>query len=77
MSSILVYALCGVRVRSDVERKRLCGLKALDSSGSIALGAGVYSEEMTVRVLERIEQIVKFFFSFFRLLTFATSLGSL
>ena len=59
MSEILVFALSSIRIRSDIERKRLCGLKPLDVSGSMALGAGIYSEEMTGRVLQRIEEIVR------------------
>jgi predicted kinase len=35
-----------VRVRSDVERKRLADLRPLDKSGS-GIGAGLYAESMT------------------------------
>jgi len=40
-----------IRVRSDVERKRLFGLAPLESSDS-ALGDGVYSADATVRTYE-------------------------
>jgi aminoglycoside phosphotransferase family enzyme/predicted kinase len=44
ISSRLVEALGAVRLRSDVERKRLHGLEALARSGS-APGAGLYTHE--------------------------------
>jgi predicted kinase len=42
-----------VRVRSDVERKRLHGL-AWDAASGAALDAGLYSREATVRTYDRL-----------------------
>lgn len=42
----LLEALGALRIRSDVERKRLAGLPALAASGSVP-GAGLYGAEMT------------------------------
>ncbi len=42
-----------IRLRSDVERKRLAGLGARESSGS-AFGSGLYSPAMTLRTYERL-----------------------
>jgi hypothetical protein len=44
-------------VRSDVERKRLAGLQALDSSGS-APDAGIYSVDFNARTYERLRACV-------------------
>jgi hypothetical protein len=52
----LVELLGAIRVRSDVERKRLAGLAARASSGS-AFGAGLYAPEMTVRTYDRLHQV--------------------
>jgi predicted kinase len=46
VSGELVEALGAVRLRSDVERKRLAGLEAKQRSGS-GLNAGLYTAEMT------------------------------
>ena len=56
----LVEALGAVRLRSDVERKRLCGLAAGQASGS-GLGAGIYGEDMghaTYAELQRLARLV-------------------
>ena len=56
----LVESLGAVRLRSDVERKRLCGLDAGQASGS-ALGTGLYREEMghaTYAELRRLARLV-------------------
>jgi aminoglycoside phosphotransferase family enzyme/predicted kinase len=42
-----------IRLRSDIERKRLYGLDAEDSSHS-AIGAGIYSEDAGARTYERL-----------------------
>ncbi|MGZ5048621.1 MAG: bifunctional aminoglycoside phosphotransferase/ATP-binding protein [Usitatibacter sp.] len=47
-SALLVEALGAVRIRSDVERKRLHGMQADAASGS-GLAAGLYSREETRR----------------------------
>jgi aminoglycoside phosphotransferase family enzyme/predicted kinase len=46
------------RLRSDVERKRLLGLTAEARSGS-ALGAGLYSTEMSRRTYARLEELAE------------------
>ncbi|MCC6531769.1 MAG: AAA family ATPase [Burkholderiales bacterium] len=48
VSQSVLEATGAIRVRSDVERKRLCGLDACDDSSS-ALGEGIYSSETTER----------------------------
>ncbi|HXZ94053.1 MAG TPA: AAA family ATPase [Burkholderiales bacterium] len=54
----LVEALGGVRVRSDVERKRLVGLEAQARSGS-ALGAGLYAGDLTARTYARLAELAR------------------
>jgi aminoglycoside phosphotransferase family enzyme/predicted kinase len=49
----LLEAYGAVRLRSDVERKRLQGLDAQARSGS-ALGAGIYSAELTAQTYARL-----------------------
>src|SRR5690606_25841275 len=50
---------CGViRVRADVERKRLFGLDAEVASGS-ALGGGLYSAEATARTYARLAELAR------------------
>jgi uncharacterized protein len=57
----LLEAIGAIRIRADVERKRLAGLQADARSGS-ALQAGLYSEAMTratyARLLERAEAVL-------------------
>lgn len=45
-----------IRLRSDVERKRLFGLARHDASGS-ALDAGIYTAEATVRTYARLAEL--------------------
>jgi aminoglycoside phosphotransferase family enzyme/predicted kinase len=47
---------CTLRLRSDVERKRLYGLSALQSSGS-TLDAGIYAPDAHVRTYERLHEL--------------------
>ncbi len=54
----LVERLGAVRVRSDVERKRLHGLDALARSGS-ALDAGLYTADAGARTYERLAAIAR------------------
>lgn len=49
----LAARLGGLHLRSDVERKRLAGLTALDASGS-ALDAGIYTLEFNARTYDRL-----------------------
>lgn len=51
----LLEALGALRIRSDVERKRLAGLPALANSGSTP-GAGLYGAEMTRATYARLLQ---------------------
>ncbi len=52
VAGALVEAAGAVRIRSDVERKRLFGLRALESSGQRR--AEVYSADATLRTFERL-----------------------
>jgi aminoglycoside phosphotransferase family enzyme/gluconate kinase len=52
----LVEALPALRIRSDVERKRLAGLAARAASGS-QIGGGLYAPGMTSLAYARLEQI--------------------
>jgi predicted kinase len=47
-SQALVEALGAVRVRSDIERKRICGLGA-DARSSSAVGSGIYDDNVSQR----------------------------
>ena len=49
----LIAALGAIRVRSDVERKRLHGLSALARTGD-ALDAGIYATDATLRTYDRL-----------------------
>jgi len=51
----LAMVLPAIRMRSDVERKRLAGLGALDTSGS-AVAGGVYAPAMTRRTYDVLER---------------------
>ncbi|WP_367598814.1 AAA family ATPase [Pseudomonas fulva] len=51
----LVEALGAVRVRSDVERKRLFGEQAQDTTGQ--LSAGIYDQEASAATYQRLHQI--------------------
>ena len=55
----LVGALHAVRVRSDVERKRLAGV-APTGDASADLEAGIYSAEMTARTYRRLEDLAQY-----------------
>lgn len=47
-----------IRVRSDVERKRMHGLAALEKSGS-GIDSGLYAAEATVAVYDRVAQLCR------------------
>ncbi len=47
-----------IRIRSDVERKRLAGLPAGDRSGS-GLAAGIYAGDMTARTYARLADLAR------------------
>ena len=55
-ASVLVGRLPAVQLRSDVERKRLAGLAALERSGS-GLDSGLYTPEMSVRTYARLLEL--------------------
>jgi aminoglycoside phosphotransferase family enzyme/predicted kinase len=55
-AAALVEGLGAVRVRSDVERKRLAGLAAEQASGS-ELAGGIYTPELTLRTYDRLRQL--------------------
>lgn len=63
LSQILVENLGAVRIRSDVERKRLFGLKAGDSSAS-SIDGGIYTSQATEltyrRLLDLSRQILRY-----------------
>jgi len=58
-SGLAVEALGAIRVRSDVERKRLHGLAARAQTGA-AVGGGIYAPEATRRTYERLHEIARF-----------------
>ena len=55
LTQVLLAALGAVRIRSDIERKRLHGLDALAHTES-APGAGIYSPDATARTYARLAQ---------------------
>ena len=55
LTQLTIPGLGAVRVRSDVERKRLHGLGALARTGS-ASGAGIYTADATARAYEQLAQ---------------------
>ena len=54
----LLAALPAIRLRSDVERKRLAGLAPTESSGSPP-GAGLYAATITEQTYRRLEQLAE------------------
>lgn len=56
LSQQVLEALGGVRLRSDVERKRLFGLKPLEDSSRIP--GGIYTEEASRRTFARLAELV-------------------
>jgi len=58
VSRLLVEELGVIRVRSDVERKRLHGLAAGAQSGA-ALGGGIYAQDATRRTYARLHDIAR------------------
>lgn len=54
----LVESSEAVRVRSDIERKRLHGLQALEPSGS-GLGTGIYTREATLATYDRLRDLAR------------------
>jgi predicted kinase len=58
VSQLLLEAAPLIRLRSDVERKRLFGLSPLDTSGS-ERDAGIYSKEANARTYGRLAELAK------------------
>jgi hypothetical protein len=56
VSGLLLEQLGAVRIRSDVERKRLFGLKAEDD-GQSAVGQGIYTAKATERTYRKLEEL--------------------
>ncbi|MCU0764768.1 MAG: AAA family ATPase [Burkholderiaceae bacterium] len=56
VAGLLLEHLGAVRVRSDVERKRLAGLPA-GARRAAAFGAALYSAEMTLRTYRRLNEV--------------------
>jgi hypothetical protein len=56
VAGALLEHLGAVRVRSDVERKRLAGLAA-GARRAAAFGAGLYAPEMTLRTYARLHEV--------------------
>ncbi len=61
-SGLLVETLGAIRVRSDVERKRLHGLAAGERTGG-AVGSGIYAQDATRRTYARLREIARDRFS--------------
>ena len=57
-SGLLVEELGAIRVRSDVERRRLHGLAAGEPSGA-AVGGGIYAQDATRRTYARLADIAR------------------
>jgi len=58
-SQALLEAAGALRVRSDVERKRLAGLAALQSSRGVGVPGGIYAAEATARTYARLAEIAQ------------------
>lgn len=56
VSRLLLERLGAVRIRSDVERKRLFGLAAEDYGGAV-VGEGIYSRQATERTYAKLEEL--------------------
>jgi predicted kinase len=55
----LVGTLAAIRLRSDVERKRLAGMRPTDRPPSEAASAALYAESFTRRVYERLAALAR------------------
>lgn len=53
VSGPVLADLGGIRIRSDVERKRLAGMEP-EESGAAEVGAGIYSADMSARTYDRL-----------------------
>ncbi|MFZ5863270.1 MAG: AAA family ATPase [Nitrospirota bacterium] len=56
LAQAVVETLGAVRIRSDVERKRLVGLSSLDRAGAEP-GAGIYTDDLTERTYARLAEL--------------------
>jgi len=57
-SQVALEALGAIRIRSDVERKRLFGIAAHESSGS-GHGTGIYTVDATRRTIDRLDALTR------------------
>jgi aminoglycoside phosphotransferase family enzyme/predicted kinase len=57
-TQVLAENLCAIRIRSDVERKRMQGFKA-DAKTLSAVTSGIYSDENTINTYERLAELTK------------------
>jgi len=57
-SGLLVEEVGAIRVRSDVERKRLHGLAAAERTGAV-VGGGIYAQDTTRRTYARLHEIAR------------------
>ncbi|MFA9459293.1 AAA family ATPase [Thiohalorhabdus sp. Cl-TMA] len=57
-SAPVLARLGGVRIRSDVERKRLAGLGPDERSGS-SVGGGIYTEDLSARTYQRLLDLAR------------------
>ncbi len=58
VSRPVLAELGGIRIRSDVERKRLVGLEP-EESGSAEVGAGIYGEDLSDRTYQRLLELAR------------------
>ncbi|MEF8794535.1 MAG: AAA family ATPase [Thiohalorhabdus sp.] len=58
VSEPVVAELGGVRIRSDVERKRLAG-RETEVSGTAEVGSGIYNPEMSARTYNRLLELAR------------------
>jgi aminoglycoside phosphotransferase family enzyme/predicted kinase len=58
VAQLLLESLSAVRLRSDVERKRMQGLAARARTGS-APGGGIYTEDLTARTYEKLAALAE------------------
>jgi len=56
ISQVLLEKISAIRIRSDVERKRLFGLQPEDN-GQAALGKGIYTTEATWKTYRKLQEL--------------------
>jgi len=58
VSTEIIKAIYAIRIRSDVERKRLFG-ESLQSKEKVPLGAGLYHSDMTERTYHQLQELAR------------------